>query len=135
MKKILFVCIENSCRSQMAEGLAGYFGKDVLEPYSAGSRPSGKVNQYAIDAMKEIGIDISNQRSKSFDELTAGNFDYVIGLGCKDICPFFPAEKHVQWDIEDPKGKGMEDFRKIRDEIKEKIEKLIEEVKNDGKAF
>jgi len=128
MKKILFVCVENSCRSQMAEGFAKALGGVKLEAYSAGSNPSGKVNPEAIKVMRQIGIDISTAKSKGFNELAVKEFDYVVTMGCKDICPFVPAKKHIDWEIEDPKGKGEEFFRKTRDQIKEKIESLIREV-------
>ncbi|MDD5408737.1 MAG: arsenate reductase ArsC [Candidatus Omnitrophica bacterium] len=128
MKKVLFVCIENSCRSQMAEGFANALGALKLESYSAGSRPGGKVNSDAIKVMQEIGIDISAAKSKGFNDLSVKEFDYVVTMGCKDICPFVPAKEHIDWQIEDPKGKGEEFFRKIRDMIKEKVESLIREI-------
>ncbi|TAM42732.1 arsenate reductase ArsC, partial [bacterium] len=126
-KKVLFVCVENSCRSQMADGFARVLGQGKIEPYSAGSRPSGKVNPEAIKVMQEAGIDISGAQSKGFYDLGAKDFDYVITMGCKDTCPFVPAKKHIDWQIEDPKGKGEDFFRKTRDLIKEKIESLIRE--------
>lgn len=129
MKKVLFVCIENSCRSQIAEGFAKALGKNVIEAYSAGSRPSGKVNPTAIQVMREIGIDISGQKSKGFLELPVKEFDYVITLGCQDICPFVPANEHIEWQISDPKDKGIDFFRKVRDEIKSEVEKIIQNVK------
>ena len=129
MKKVLFVCIENSCRSQIAEGFAKSLGKNVIEAYSAGSRPSGKVNPAAIQVMREIGIDISGQKSKGFLELPVKEFDYVITLGCQDICPFVPACEHIEWQISDPKDKGIDFFRKVRDEIKSEVEKIIQNVK------
>lgn len=128
MKKVLFICVENSCRSQMAEGFAQALGKDRIEPYSAGSRPGGSVNPDAVRVMKEIGIDISGQRSKGFYDLGAKDFDYVITMGCRDTCPFVPAGKHIDWQIEDPKDKGEDFFRKTRNLIKEKVEQLIDEV-------
>lgn len=128
MKKILFVCVENSCRSQMAEGFAKALGGVKLEAYSAGSNPSGKVNPEAIKVMRQIGIDISTAKSKGFNELAVKEFDYVVTMGCQDICPFVPAKKHIDWEIEDPKGKGEESFRQTRDQIKEKVESLIREV-------
>jgi glutathione/glutaredoxin type arsenate reductase len=128
MKKILFVCVENSCRSQMAEGFAKALGGLKFEAYSAGSNPSGKVNPEAIKVMRQIGIDISTAKSKGFNELAVKEFDYVVTMGCQDICPFVPAKKHIDWEIEDPKGKGEEFFRKTRDQIKEKVESLIREV-------
>ena len=127
--KVLFVCVENSCRSQMAEGLANNFYKRVISAYSAGSRPSGKVNPDAVEVMKEIGIDILKQSSKGFGDLPVKDFDYVITLGCKDICPFFPAKAFREWDIPDPKGKDIKIFIKTRDLIKEEIEKLVKEIK------
>ncbi|MFA5157369.1 MAG: arsenate reductase ArsC [Candidatus Omnitrophota bacterium] len=128
-KKILFVCIENSCRSQIAEGFGRYFGKDVLEPYSAGSRPSGEINPTAVAVMAEIGIDISHQQSKGFADLAVKDFDYAITLGCKDTCPFVPADRHIEWQIEDPKGKDIEFFRRTRDQLKTKIIDFIESLK------
>ncbi|MDD5128619.1 MAG: arsenate reductase ArsC [Candidatus Omnitrophica bacterium] len=128
MKKVLFVCVENSCRSQIAEGFAKALGGAKLEAYSAGSKPSGKVNSGAVKVMQEIGIDISAAESKGFNDLTVKEFDYVITMGCRDICPFVPAKEHFDWQIDDPKGKSEEFLRKIRDLIKEKVESLIREV-------
>ena len=131
MKKVLFVCVENSCRSQIAEGFAKDFGKGFIEPYSAGSKPSGVVNSAAIEVMKEAGIDISKSPSKGFGDLPVQRFDYVITLGCGDTCPFFPADKHIDWNIEDPKGKDMDFFRKTRDNIGRQVKSLIKEIKKE----
>lgn len=90
MKRILFICVENACRSQIAEGFARALGKGKVEAYSAGSRPSGKVNTRAVALMKERGIDISSQTSKSFDDLPVKEFDYAVTMGCPDSCPFIP---------------------------------------------
>jgi len=128
MKKVLFVCVENSCRSQMAEGFARDLGKGVIEAYSAGSRPSGKVNPEAVRVMQEAGIDISSQQSKGFDQLPVKEFDYVITLGCQDACPFVPAREHIDWNIEDPKDKDTDFFRKVRDDIADKVKELIKNV-------
>jgi len=125
MKKVLFVCVENSCRSQIAEGFAQAFGKGAIEAYSAGSKPLGKVNPLAIEVMREAGIDISGNLSKGFNELPVNNFDYVVTLGCQDICPFFPADKHIEWQIDDPKDKNIEFFRKVRDDIGNRVRELI----------
>ncbi len=133
MKNILFVCVENACRSQMAEGIASSLGKGILKAYSAGSQPSGKVNQEAIKVMGEIGIDISSANPKSFDSLPIKKFDYVVTLGCRDICPFVPAEKHLEWEIDDPKGESIEFFREIRNQIKGKIEELIKDISGQEK--
>ncbi|MCX5687743.1 MAG: arsenate reductase ArsC [Candidatus Omnitrophica bacterium] len=134
MKKVLFVCIENSCRSQMAEGFAKRLGKGIIEAYSAGSKPSGEVNPMAIEVMKEKGIDISSHKSKGFFNLNVKDFDYSVTLGCQDICPFVPADTHIEWAIPDPKGRDKEFFRKIASVIESKIMTLIKEIK-DGKTF
>ena len=112
----------------MAEGFANFFGKGVIEAYSAGSKPSGKVNPDAIAVMKEAGIDISAATSKGFDALMAKDFDYAVALGCKDSCPFVSANQHIEWQIEDPKDKGIEKFREVRDSIKERVKALVEEL-------
>ena len=123
--RILFVCVENSCRSQIAEGFAKKYGGDKVEVYSAGSKPSGLVNPDAVEVMKEAGIDISGQASKGFERLPYNKFDLIVTMGCQDVCPFFPAKEKIDWQIEDPKGKGMEVFRKVRDEIGEKVKWLV----------
>jgi protein-tyrosine-phosphatase len=127
---VLFICVENACRSQIAEGFARALGEGRIEAYSAGSRPGAKVDPDAIKIMQEAGIDISGARSKGFSGLGVREFDYVITLGCQDTCPWVPAEKHLSWQIEDPRGKGEEFFRKTRDIIKEKVVSLIKEVYN-----
>jgi arsenate reductase len=126
MKKILFVCIENSCRSQMAEGFANKLGQGKIEVHSAGSNPSNEVDKMAIKVMKEKGIDISGQKSKGFGDLKEKDFDYVITMGCKDVCPFVPARQRIEWDIPDPTGKPIEAFREIRDLIERKVKEFIE---------
>ncbi|MDP3024865.1 MAG: arsenate reductase ArsC [candidate division Zixibacteria bacterium] len=123
--KILFVCIENSCRSQMAEGFAKFYGRDKIEVFSAGSNPSGKVDQIAIEVMKEKGIDISSQKSKGFNDLPYKSFDFVITMGCGDVCPFVPAKQRIEWQIEDPKEKQKEKFREIRDKIENKVKEFL----------
>ncbi len=114
----------------MAQGFANHFGKHILETYSAGSQPSGKVNPNAIKVMQELGIDISSAKSKGFVQLPLKKFDCVVTLGCKDICPFVPADKHIEWQIENPKDKDIEVFRKVRDNIKDKIKALVKELSN-----
>ena len=128
MKKVLFVCIENSCRSQIAQGFAMSYGNGVLESYSAGSKPSGIINPMAIEVMKEAGIDISSQRSKGFGGLDVKRFDVVITLGCGDVCPFVPSEKHIEWKIGDPKGNNIDVFRRVRDTIRDKVKDLSKSI-------
>ncbi len=110
----------------MAEGFAKKLGQGKIEVYSAGSKPSGKVDEMAKEVMKEVGIDISNQRSKGFDELGMKDFDYVITLGCGDVCPFVPAKNRLEWDLHDPKGEPIEAFRETRDAIEKKVREFIE---------
>src|SRR5213075_1701093 len=125
-KKILFVCIENSNRSQMSEAFARVSGGENVEVYSAGSTPSGKVNPKAIDAMKELGYDLSTHRSKSLEEVKQfAPFDAVVTMGCGDACPWMPAKKFIDWDIPDPKNMDPEDFRKIRDLLGDKVKELL----------
>jgi arsenate reductase len=138
MKKIMFLCTGNSCRSQMAEGFAREYGKGILEPYSAGLKPAG-VNEKAEQVMNEIGIDISHQTSKSIDEQLLKTMDIVITL-CDDAaesCPWTPPEiRRIHWPINDPaKAVGteeevMNEFRRIRDEIQKRVKDFIEEVRN-----
>ncbi|MDI6738934.1 MAG: arsenate reductase ArsC [Candidatus Edwardsbacteria bacterium] len=132
MTTVLFVCVQNSCRSQMAEGFARSLGAGVINPYSAGSRPFGMVNPTAVKVMGEKGIDISRQGSKGFADLTVKQVDYLVTMGCKDACPVFPAVKQLDWNLDDPAGKPVEEFRKVRGEIEQKVSALIEEIKRSG---
>jgi protein-tyrosine-phosphatase len=125
MKRLLFVCIENSCRSQMAEGFAHLHGKGKLEIYSAGSRPSGIVNPKAIDSMKEIGYDLARHGSKSLAEIPAVEYDFVVTMGCGDECPYVRAKKREDWKIEDPKNLPPDQFRIVRDEIEKKVKEVL----------
>jgi arsenate reductase (thioredoxin) len=127
-KTILFVCIENTCRSQMAEGFAKAYAVDAVEAYSAGSSPSGVISPIAVKVMKEKGIDISSQVSKGFSQLSIPKFDYIITMGCKDVCPFYPGAKRIEWEIPAPKGKTVEEFREIRDKIEKRVIEFIDSV-------
>jgi arsenate reductase len=136
--KVMFLCSANSCRSQMAEGLARKLGKGIIEPHSAGLF-AHYVHPRAIEVMKEIGIDISKQRSKNIDPAQLNEMDIIITLchNAEATCPTTPPEiKRIHWPIKDPVGTTgteeeiMQDFRRARDEIKEKILNLIEEIKN-----
>lgn len=128
-KKILFVCVENACRSQMAEGIAEVLGEGRFQAESAGSRPSGAVNPDAIRAMKEIGIDLSHKTPKSLKDLAGKRYDVVVTMGCGDACPSVPAGTRLDWDIPDPKGKDFGSFRQVRDMISGKVRALLEEIK------
>ena len=125
-KKILFVCIENSNRSQMAQAFATIHGGTQIEAYSAGSKPSGKVNPKAIASMKELGYDLSAHSSKSLEEVKVhAPFDAVVTMGCGDACPWMPAKKFVDWQIPDPREMNEIEFRKVRDLIEEKVKDLL----------
>ena len=125
-KKILFVCVENSNRSQMSQAFAKMLGGASVKAYSAGSRPSGRINQKAILAMKELGYDLKTHRSKSLDQVKEyGPFDAVVTMGCGDACPWMPAKQFIEWDIPDPKEMEEEEFRKVRDLVQEKVKDLL----------
>lgn len=129
-KKILFVCVENSNRSQMAEAFAKIYGRTKVESYSAGSNPSGRVNAKAIAAMKELGYDLSRHLSKSLDEIKQyGPFDIIVAMGCGDACPWMPATRFINWQIPDPKLMEQEHFNQIRDRIANKVKQLLEELR------
>ncbi|MBX7058139.1 MAG: arsenate reductase ArsC [Leptospirales bacterium] len=125
MKRLLFVCIENSNRSQMAQAFARIYGGENVEAYSAGSRPSGKVNPKAVESMKELGYDLSTHASKSLNDLPAIEFDCVVTMGCGDACPWIPAKQRLDWQIPDPREMAPEEFRKIRDLIGEKVKQIL----------
>ena len=130
MKKILFVCIENSNRSQMSQAFAKILGGKNVAAYSAGSRPSGIVNPKAIAAMKELGYDLSEHDSKSLDEVKAfAPFDAVVTMGCGDACPWMPAKKFIDWQIPDPKHMETKAFNEVRDLIRSKVKDLLEDIK------
>ncbi len=127
MKKItvLFACVENSFRSQIAEGVAKKYFNDRISAYSAGSQPSGKVHPNALNVLEEIGVDGRRHYSKGFDELQEKDFDCLVTMGCGEICPFVTAKKHLSWDLPDIKNDSIEKIRVLRDLIKKKIQNEI----------
>ena len=128
-KKLLFVCVENSNRSQMSQAFANMLGGENVEAYSAGSKPSGIVNPKAIAAMKELGYDLSKHESKSLKDVEQfAPFDAVVTMGCGDACPWMPAKKFIDWEIPDPKNMGPAEFSKIRDLIADKVKFLLSSV-------
>jgi arsenate reductase len=120
-KKLLFVCVQNSNRSQIAEAFARIHGAENFEVYSAGSQPSGEINPKAIAAMREIGYDLSNHKSKSLDEIPQVEYDFVATMGCGDACPFVRAKRREDWQIPDPKNLPPAEFNKIRDLIEQNV--------------
>jgi arsenate reductase len=126
--RLLFVCVENSNRSQMAQAFARIHGGDRVEAHSAGSRPSGKVNPKAIEAMKELGYDLTSHSSKSLKDVPAVEFDVAVTMGCGDACPSIAAKRHEDWQIPDPRDLSPDEFRKVRDLIGRKVKELIETI-------
>ncbi|MEN9747768.1 MAG: hypothetical protein RLZZ603_460 [Actinomycetota bacterium] len=129
---VLFVCVHNAGRSQMAAGYLQSLAGDRVQVLSAGTEPKNEVNPSAVAAMAEEGIDIANNTPKVLTTEAVKESDYVITMGCGDTCPYFPGKQYLDWPLNDPAGKGVEDVRPIRDEIRAKVEALIAEI--DAKA-
>ncbi len=126
--KILFVCVENARRSQMAQGFAETLGQGELEVYSAGSSPSMQIDPLVNEVMKEKGIDLTAKRPKGLNDLPPIEMDYLITMGCEETCPAIPAKKIIEWEIPDPKGKSIDFFREVRDITEGKVKSLLEEI-------
>ena len=125
---VLFVCVHNAGRSQMAAGFMKTLGADRVEVLSAGSAPKDSINPIAVEAMKEIGIDISNNVPKVLTPEAVQESDAVITMGCGDACPFYPGKRYEDWVLDDPAGQGIESVRVIRDDIKKRVEQLLSEL-------
>jgi protein-tyrosine-phosphatase len=128
MKRIVFVCVENSCRSQIAEAFARIHNPGEVEVYSSGSRPSGTVNEKAIASMAEVNYDLTKHTSKSLNEIPDIAYDAVITMGCGDECPSLRAVRREDWGVPDPKHLPMEEFRAVRDLIEAKVKTLLREL-------
>jgi protein-tyrosine-phosphatase len=128
--KIVFICVENARRSQMAQGFAEALGQGKIEVYSAGSSPSSQIDPLVIEVMKEKGIDLGTKRPKSLDDLPKVEMDYLVTMGCDETCPAILAKKIIEWDIPDPKGKPIDIFRKVRDLIEDKVRTLLKEMES-----
>ena len=129
MKKVMCVCVENSCRSQMAEAFAKSYGAGVIDSCSSGSRPSGVVNEKAISAMADIGYDLKSHVSKSLDDIPQLEYDYVVTMGCGDECPYVQAKVREDWQIPDPKHMDKREFEAVRDTIKDEVVALMGKMK------
>ena len=127
-KTILFVCVHNAGRSQMAAGFMRTLGGDRVEVLSAGSAPKDSINPIAVQAMAELGIDIADQQPKILTPESVQASDVVITMGCGDACPYYPGKRYEDWKLDDPAGQGIEPVRVIRDEIKGRIEALLAEL-------
>ena len=123
-KRVLFVCVENSNRSQMAEAFARMLGGDAVEALSAGSRPSGVINPKAVRFMGELGYDLSRHASKSLDDVE-GEFDAVVTMGCGDACPWVPAKRREDWALADPRDMDDAGYRGVRDDIRARVQALL----------
>lgn len=125
MPGILFLCIHNAGRSQMAAGFAREIGAGRVDIYSGGSEPADTVNPVAVGAMAEVGIDIAGFTPQRFTDDLLGRVDVVVTMGCGDTCPFIPGKRYVDWPLDDPKGRPIEEVRRIRDEIRSRVEDLL----------
>ncbi|WP_329212334.1 arsenate reductase ArsC [Streptomyces sp. NBC_01708] len=125
---VLFVCVHNAGRSQMAAAWLKHLAGDLIEARSAGSAPAGSVNPAAVEAMAEVGIDMSAATPKVLTVDSVRASDVCITMGCGDACPVFPGKRYLDWKLDDPAGQGVEAVRPIRDEIKKLVEGLIEEI-------
>jgi len=126
--RVLFVCVENSNRSQMAQAFAAMLGGDRVESLSAGSRPSGRVNPKAVAAMAELGYDLSSHASKGLAEFNGTEIDAAVTMGCGDACPMVKAAKRFDWQIPDPREMPPDEFRIVRDLIRDKVRELLTEL-------
>ena len=126
--RIVFICVENARRSQMAQGFAQAFGPEKVEVYSAGSRPSSAIDPLVIKVMKEKGIHLSGRKPKGLNDLPPIEMDYLVMMGCEETCPTIPAKKIIEWEIPDPKGKSIGFYREIRDLVENKVRAFIEEI-------
>ena len=125
VKRVLFVCVENSNRSQMAEAFARMLGGAAVEAYSAGSRPSGVINPRAIAAMAELGYDLTAHASRSLDALPDVEFDFVATMGCGDACPLILARQRADWALPDPRDMAPEQYRGVRDDIRARVAAML----------
>ncbi|MEV6929164.1 arsenate reductase ArsC [Dactylosporangium sp. NPDC051485] len=125
---VLFVCVHNAGRSQMAAGWLRHLAGDTVEVRSAGSEPADRINPVAVEAMREVGIDITANTPRKLDWDTAESSDVLITMGCGDVCPVFPGKRYLDWKLDDPAGQGIDAVRPIRDAIKARVEQLLTEL-------
>jgi arsenate reductase (thioredoxin) len=125
---VLFVCVHNAGRSQMAAGWLAQLAGDRIEVRSAGSEPASQINPVAVDAMREVGIDIAAEQPKILTVDAVRESDVVITMGCGDTCPIFPGKRYEDWDLTDPAGQGIDVVRQVRDDIKSRVQALIDEI-------
>ena len=131
---VLFVCVHNAGRSQMAAAYLNHLAKGVIEVRSAGSAPAESINPVVAEAMLEEGVDLTDEKPKILTSNAVQASDVVITMGCGDVCPIFPGKRYLDWQLDDPAGQNLEKVRRIRDEIRRRIEKLITELQPSGGA-
>jgi arsenate reductase len=127
--EVLFVCVHNAGRSQMAAGLLRELGGDSVHVRTAGSDPADRINPAAVDAMEEVGVDLSQEFPKPLTDEFVRAADVVITMGCGDACPVYPGKRYEDWELEDPAGKDLEEVRRIRDDIRARVEALLEDLR------
>ena len=125
---VLFVCVHNAGRSQMAAGFLTHLAGDAVEVRSAGTAPADEVNPAVVEAMREVGVDLSAETPKVLTADAVQASDFVITMGCGDECPFFPGRTYLDWELADPAGQGVEAVRPIRDEVRRRVEELLEQL-------
>ncbi|GII26429.1 arsenate reductase ArsC [Planosporangium mesophilum] len=125
---VLFVCVHNAGRSQMAAGWLRHLAGDAVEVRSAGSAPADRINPVAVEAMREVGVDITAEQPKKLEYATAQASDVVITMGCGDVCPVFPGKRYEDWKLDDPAGQGIAAVRGIRDEIRDRVQALVNDL-------
>ncbi|MEH1100274.1 arsenate reductase ArsC [Micromonospora sp. CPCC 205561] len=125
---VLFVCVHNAGRSQMAAGWLRHLAGDAVEVRSAGSAPAATVNPAAVEAMREVGVDITDQTPRLLEYATAESSDVIVTMGCGDACPVFPGRRYEDWKLADPAGRDVDAVRPIRDEIRRRVERLLREL-------
>jgi arsenate reductase len=125
---VLFVCVHNAGRSQMAAGWLRHLAGDTVEVRSAGSEPADQINPVAVEAMREVGIDITANTPRKLDHATAESSDVLVTMGCGDVCPVFPGRRYLDWPLDDPAGQGIDAVRPIRDAIRTRVEQLLTEL-------
>lgn len=125
---VLFACVHNAGRSQMAAGWMRELAGGEVEVFSGGSAPAAEVNPAAVAVMREVGIDISSETPRRWDDDEVGAADVVVTMGCGDECPYFPGVRYLDWELEDPAGKGVDDVRPVRDEIERRVRELLSEL-------
>jgi arsenate reductase len=126
---VLFVCVHNAGRSQMAAGWLRHLAGDTVEVRSAGSEPADRVNPVAVQAMREVGIDIAGAQPKILTPEDSEASTVVITMGCGDVCPYFPGQRHEDWKLDDPAGQGIEAVRAIRDDIRDRVRELLRDLR------